>query len=365
MALELYRISMRRFLTVFSSLSIVLLFMFVLSLSVGSTMVNPIEVFNKLLHSLIYKAVNTLGIPHVLKPVIETDRVYSVATLRLGRTIAAISTGALLGVAGLLMQTATRNPLAEPYILGLSSTALTTIAIGIILVPNIMIHKWALTTIAFIGALLGFVLTILLSRLAGGTSISLVLSGIAINALFSGISHTLLYVVQNTIRMHYVFLLMGSTSTILLNDTIFLILPFAAGTTASLLLFKILNTFLYGDEYAKQFGYSPSLVLIIISAIASVLTASTVATVGIVGFVGLAAPHISRLLVGTDHRFSLPITAMIGAMITTIADVVVRIISLLSAGLGELPLGVITSTIGAPFLAYLIIKRMKGHEDSY
>lgn len=364
MAIELYRMSTRRFLAMFSSLLIILFFTFILSLSVGSTPVNPAEIFVKLMQNFINRVMNVVGLQSE-GVVMKVDKVYNIAMLRLGRTVAAILTGSLLGVAGLLMQTATRNPLAEPYILGLSSTALFTVAISIILIPNIMVYRWALMMIAFIGALLGFILTITLSKLAGGTSIALVLSGIAVNALFSGISHILLYVVQKIIGTYYVFLLMGSTSTVVLNDIIFLLLPFAIGIIALLLLFKMLNAFIYGDEHTKQLGYNPSMVLIVTSAIASILTSSTVAVVGIVGFVGLAAPHISRLLVGTDHRFSIPIVAIVGAIITTVADMIVRIISLLSAGLGELPLGVITSTIGAPFLAYLVIRRMKGYENNY
>ncbi len=366
MAIELYRVSIRRFLVTFLSLLTVFFFIFILSLSVGSTVVNPVEIFIKLMQSLTHRMMDAFGSQHlIVGAVTEVDKIYSIAMFRLGRTIAAILTGSILGVAGLLMQTVTRNPLAEPYILGLSSAALFAIAVGIILVPSIIVYRWALMIVAFIGALLGFILAITLSRLAGGTSIALVLSGIAVNALFSGLSHVFLYAVQKIIRMPYVFLLMGSTSIVVLNDVIFLLLPFAIGTTISLLLFRMLNAFIYGDEHAKQLGYNPSTVLIVISAIASILTASTVAIVGIVGFVGLAAPHISRLLVGTDHRFSVPIVAITGAIITTVADIVVRIISLLSVGLGELPLGVITSTIGAPFLAYLIIKRVRGYEDSY
>ncbi|MEM4002097.1 MAG: iron ABC transporter permease [Ignisphaera sp.] len=364
MAMELYRTSVKRFFMIFFSLSIILLFTFVLSLSIGSTVVNPVDVFIKLVYNFIYTMLDIFGVPH--SPIgFGADKVYNIAMLRLGRTVASVLTGFLLGVAGLLIQTVTRNPLAEPYILGLSSTALTAITIGIIIAPNIIVHRWTLMTIAFIGSLLGFTLTLVLSRLAGGTSISLVLAGIAVNALFSGVSHTLLYSIQKIIKIHYVFLLMGSTSTILLGDTILLLAPSLTGITVALLMFKMLNAFIYGDEYAKQLGYNPGIVLIITSTIVSILTASTVAVIGIVGFIGLAAPHISRLLVGTDHRFSIPVVAVIGAVITTIADIIVRIISLLSAGLGELPLGVITSTIGAPFLAYLIIKRMKGYEDSY
>ena len=360
MAIELYRISVRRFLTTLILLLALLLFTFILSLSIGSTIVSPIDIFTKLMQNLIYRAVD---VARLQAPLIR-DEVYSIAMLRLGRTIAALLTGSLLGVAGLLMQTATRNPLADPYILGLSSTALTAIAVGIAVSPSIIVHRWVLMTVAFFGSLMGFALTMALSKLAGGTSVSLVLAGIAVNALFSGTSHILLYIVQRVVKIHYVFLLMGSASAVLLNDIVLLLLPFIAGMAIALLLFRMLNTFIYGDEYVKQLGYSPAIVLVAISTLASILTASTVSVVGIVGFVGLAAPHISRLLVGTDHRFTIPITAVVGAVITIVADIAVRIVSLLSAGLGELPLGVVTSIIGAPFLAYLIIRRVRGYEDS-
>jgi len=285
------------------------------------------------------------------------DVVEIIAGLRLVRALASIFCGASLALAGLLMQTTTRNPLADPYIFGLSSTALTLVALGILLVPSLMVHKVWVIAISFLGSMLGYALTLLLSRLGEGTSTAMVLAGIAVASLFSGVSHVLLYLVQQVTRTPYMYLLMGSASTVLWADLQFLIFPSISLTILALALFKPLNAYLYGDEYAKQLGFNPTLIRNATSFLASLLTAITIAFVGIVGFIGLIAPHVARFFVGSDHRFSIPMTILIGGLVTLIADTFVKLTNVFVRGLGELPLGVVTAIIGSPFLAYIVVKR--------
>ncbi len=345
MAFELYKRKIKYFFVSLFTLLILAIIVIVISLSVGPAMLNPKDVFKAIFLKSFYSDVD--------------PTIYSISMLRLSRTMASFFCGAALSLAGLLMQTITRNPLADPYIFGLSSTALTSIAIAVIVSPSFAVYRYNLVLVAFIGALTGYVITVSLAKLAGGDSLALVLAGVAVASLFSGVSHILLYVVQNIIRTPYVYFLMGSTSTVLLKDLNFLFYPTLLLLLIAIVFFKPLNAYLYGDDYAKQLGFNPKRIIFIAATIASILTAITVAFIGIVGFIGLAAPHIARFFVGSDHRFSIPITTLVGGIITTIADIVVRLISMFARGIGELPLGVITSVIGAPFLAYLIIRRSR------
>ena len=315
-------------------------FVFVLALSVGSSMLPVGEVF------LCVMRIRCSG---VVEKIVE---------LRLSRSTVAFLTGALLALSGVVMQAIARNPLAEPYILGLSSTALTFLAVAIIVSPGIVASRYLMAVVTFLGAFTGYVLTTALSIFAGGTSLALILSGIAVTMLFSGISHVLLYIVQSRLKFPYHLLLTGSAATALTSDVYILTATLFAGVAAIYLtgLPKKLNAYVFGDTFAKQLGYNPKILSITSALLVSVLTGVCVAVVGIVGFVGLVAPHIARLLLGTaDHRVTLVTAIMIGAVLTLAADIGARILAIATAQ-GEFPLGVVTSLIGAPFLAYLIVR---------
>ena len=281
--------------------------------------------------------------------------VQAVFTHRLVRSATSYLTGAILGLSGTLMQGVTRNPLADPFILGLSSAALTVVSAALVIHPGLLAVRHYLMVLAFAGALLGYVLAVALSRLAGGGTTSLILSGIAVSAFFSGISHVLLYAVQRVTGMPYILLLVGSASSALLRDVPYLLASSVVCLAISLALSKGLNAYLYGDEYSQQLGFNPRLISLVASATTSLGTGVTIAVTGIVGFVGLASPHVSRFLVGSDHRFLVPTSFLVGGLITLVADVVVRLISM-GSPYGELPLGTITSSIGGPFVAYVLLR---------
>ncbi|MEM0505290.1 MAG: iron ABC transporter permease [Sulfolobales archaeon] len=339
MALEAYKHIIKRYVISLSLLSSFLILLSFLSISVGVVQIGLSNVINYLLGS---------GVDPFYGGLME---------LRIVRTLASALAGASLGVAGVLIQAVTRNPLAEPYILGISSTALSVTALALILRPSIINSRLEIITYSFLGAVLGFLLTLLLSRL-GSSGLSLVLAGIAVTSLSSGLSYLLLYLVQSVLRIPYVYLLMGSTSSVLKTDIPIMLLIALLGVSTSLLIAKSLNAYVYGDEYSKQLGFNPRATLLIAATTTSLLTGATVAIVGIVGFVGLASPHIARYLVGGDHRFSLPTSALLGANLVIISDIIIRVIST-SSSLGELPLGVVTGIIGAPFLAYLVLRKVR------
>ncbi len=301
-----------------------------------------------------------ISLPEILSCAIvgECDRATRlVLGLRLTRTMAAALTGGVLAVAGALMQGISRNPLADPFILGSSSTALAALSAALLLDVGILAYRQLTISIAFAGAMLGYLLAVSISLLAGGTGLSLILSGVAVSALFSGVSHALLHVLQDRLRTPYVYLLVGSTSGVLERDPPYLAVLLALSLVALLALGipKALNAYLFGDSYAAQLGYRVKFVTMASAFVACLLTGASVAVVGVVGFVGLAAPHISRMLLGTsDYRAALILSMLSGSSLTVLSDTVARAFSLFLAR-GELPLGVVTSIIGAPFLAYLIV----------
>ncbi|MEM3980441.1 MAG: iron ABC transporter permease [Ignisphaera sp.] len=339
MALEIRKESINRF--IFSiTLSAVFLFVFfIFSLSVGTSMIP----YSVVLYCLLKIECSKL-----------TELLIS---YRFTRSTTAMLTGALLAISGTLMQSIARNPLAEPYILGLSSTALTALALTIVVNPTVIASRSLSMIITFLGALGGYFLTSTLSLLAGGTSYSLILSGIAVTATFSGFSHILLYIVQSKLRSPYHLLLMGTSATALTQDIYILLGILSIGLIVIYVLGlpKKLNAYVFGDTFAKQLGYNPKKLSLTTATLVSILTGSSVAVVGIVGFIGLAAPHIVG---SSDHRVTIILSAILGATITVLADVGARVLAILTAQ-GEFPLGSVTSVIGAPFLAYLIIKGVK------
>ncbi len=337
----------RRFPLLFLLLTVALVASLFFSLSVGASLIPPEEILNCLLTSKCGKS---------------TELILSI---RLVRTCVAALSGAMLALAGTLVQGITRNPLADPYVIGVLSTSLATVSAVILISPSILVHRQVMIAIAFVGALLGYILTTTISLLSGGTGTSLVLSGIAVSALFSGVSHVLLYLSQDRIAQlgkHYVFLLLGSTAGVLRQDVTYLAISLAISLIIIFVLGipKALNAYLFGELHASQLGYRVRTLTVITALVSSILAGATVAVVGVVGFIGLAGPHIARISAGTsDHRVTVVLSMLTGSILTVLADSSTRIVSAFTSW-GELPLGVVTGMIGAPFLAYLVVRGSRG-----
>ncbi len=351
---QLYRVKIKRFLLYFSLFFILLFIIIILSLSIGSTEYSFLDVLKLFQHDFL--KVFGIKIPAPL----NYDRVSIIVySIRLPRTIVAVLAGAGLGIAGTLIQAITRNPLAEPFLLGLSSTSLTVVGAAILIVPGLLYVREYIVLVAFLGALLGFFITITLSELAGSSALTLILAGIAVSSAFGGLSHIIAFLVQVKFNMPFLILLLGSFSNVLKNDISPMAISLVIGFILSIIISKALNALLYGDEYASQLGYNPRLTRRIAASISALLTGVTVAIAGIIGFIGLVVPHIARFLVGSDHRVVIPLSACMGALLLLSSDIVARMLSY-STGIGGIPVGAITSIIGAPFFAYLLVKRMRG-----
>ncbi|MFV2118613.1 FecCD family ABC transporter permease [Streptomyces sp. Act-28] len=277
--------------------------------------------------------------------------------LRLPRALLAAVVGAGLGLVGTAVQALVRNPLADPYLLGISSGA-SLGAVGALVLGLGTGGALGLGTsgAAFVGALATFALVWLIARRGGGFSpLRLVLAGVGLGQFLTGFtSYLVLRAGDEQQTQGVLFWLMGSLGGAGWET---LALPAAAVPVALLLLMaraRALNTMMMGDETAAGLGVSPARLRRELFVVTSVLTGVLVAVSGAIAFVGLMVPHACRLLVGADHRRLLPVSALFGAVLLVVVDIVCR--TALEAQ--ELPVGVVTSLIGAPALLYLLDRRL-------
>jgi iron complex transport system permease protein len=276
--------------------------------------------------------------------------------IRFPRVLLAAVVGAGLAVVGTAMQAAVRNPLADPYVLGLSSGA-SVGAVSVILWGVAVFGTYSLAVAAFLGALISFALVFVLAQ-RGGQMVAtrLVLAGVSVSYIGSAITSFLIFRAQNAAEVQSVlFWLEGSLAG---AEWSYLTLPaivVLAGTLCLLLLARPMNALLAGDETASTLGVDPNRFRKILVALAALLTGTMVAVSGGIGFVGLMLPHIIRLVVGSDHRRVLPVACLVGAIFLVWVDVLARVI----VAPEELPIGIITSAIGAPFFLFLLVSNRR------
>ena len=273
--------------------------------------------------------------------------------LRLPRICIAAVVGAGLSASGVIFQAILRNPLADPYILGISGGA----AVGAIL--GIMLGAAAIPMGVSAFAFLGAILTVLLLFGTAGSrqaqsSHSLLLTGVIINAFFSAIIMFLLSVSKSDRLQSILYWLMGDLSSAEGGDIVMTGVILFIGFLVMMAYARTLNLLVAGDETAAQLGVEVPKNRKILLITASTVTAAAVCVSGTVGFVGLIIPHILRLWVGPDHRLLLPVAILFGAAFLVMADTVAR--TVLSPV--ELPVGVVTALCGAPFFFYLL--RVRG-----
>jgi iron complex transport system permease protein len=322
--------------------------MFIAMLCIGPTgILNPIEALSNLI-SAIGKDGSEMTPEEVM--------VYS---SRMPRAVAALAVGVGLSVAGAGYQAVIRNPLVDPYIMGVSSGA-GTLAIAVIafeftffgLINANSIYLIAVA--AIVGGLIAFFLTMALANRAGGTTNAYVLSGVVIGLVFGAIQTVMIVFSGNKVS-DVLLWLFGSFANITWEKAIFILIPVIA---LSLVLFRYareLNLVLLGENQASQMGLNVKRFNAIILTVASILTAFCVAFCGIIGFVGLVVPHLCRMLFGGDHRLVLPGSIALGGVLMMAADLVARMVI---PG-NELPVGAITTLIGVPVFAYLLFIRGK------
>ncbi|EOI00218.1 hypothetical protein UAW_00084 [Enterococcus haemoperoxidus ATCC BAA-382] len=277
--------------------------------------------------------------------------------VRTPRVILAVFVGMGLAITGAVMQAVVQNPLADPYILGISSGASlgATFAILVGFGTGSIFSQFGLAFGAFMGAMAAAFGVLILSGIGGRmTSVKLVLSGSVIGALCSSISSFIVYLANNAEGIKTVtFWAMGSLASASWNKLAILSITVIVITGFFLFQHRILNVMLLGDEAAITLGVPLSKYRQLYLLLAALLTGVIVAYSGMIGFVGLIIPHIVRGLIGSDHKRLLPIVALSGSLFMIWADLLSRVM----IPSVELPIGIITSVIGAPLFIYIIVKK--------
>lgn len=280
--------------------------------------------------------------------------------IRFPRVLMAMFIGAGLALCGAVMQAAVQNPLADPYILGISSGASLGATFAILIGFGAIgwLGQTGVAFWAFAGAMGASLLVLTLAGIRGKmTSVKLVLAGMVINALCSAFSNFIIYFANNAEGIKTVtFWTMGSLAASGWNKLPLVGIVVLVAILFFLLQSRVLNTMLLGDEAAVTLGINLSVYRRLYMLLTALVTGVMVASCGMIGFVGLIIPHIVRGLVGSDHRKVMPVSVLFGAIFLIWTDVIAR--SLISSV--ELPIGIITAMIGAPMFMYMLVKKGYG-----
>ena len=321
-----FKKTMLRPVPLFISLILLSLFSILLALSTGSQSLSLHQLFNSLF-------VDQHGLAH--------DIVWQ---LRIPRAYVAFISGGLLALAGALMQVLLRNPLADPYILGVSGGA----SVAVLIAMTLGLSSAWLSGSAFLGALLAMLLVFGLSRSSGWHPTRLLLTGVVVAAGWGALINFILSLSAEKPLRSMLFWLMGDISHQALIPGSGLVLLLAL--IASLVFARRLNILAQGELQAAALGLAVKPLRIALFVSASLLTAFAVIQAGSVGFIGLVVPHMLRLISGSDHRHLLPASALLGGSLLLISDTLAR--SLFAPQ--QLPVGVITAFIGVPWFLYLL-----------
>ena len=266
--------------------------------------------------------------------------------LRMPRVIIAVLVGANLAIAGVLLQSVIRNPLADPYITGISSGACVVTIFFMVFIPSVTNLR---PIFGFFGGLVCCVIIYFMSYKNGLSPIRIVLAGAACNALLGGFS-SMITVSAGLGAGNIQKWMMGSLATVNWNNVNILLVYSVIGIVAALLLSKVCNILALGSKNAKSLGFNSDLYMIIVTAVAIFLASISTAIVGIISFVGLVVPHICRIIIGSDHKYLIPCSGIVGGFLVLFADTIGR----MAMRPNEIPVGVVTAILGAPFFLYLL-----------
>lgn len=325
-------------------LLLLLLFLSVIvSVSFGTTTISLSDVYQVLI-----SGGQTNAVPMNIQSIIWQ--------IRLPRVLLALAAGFGLSLTGAVMQASVRNPLADPFILGISSGASlgATVAIFIGFGTVTFLSLSGLTLFAFVGAILSSFVVLTISEIGNATTTKLLLTGMIVQAIATAFSNFIIYFAGDNNGMQAIlFWTMGSLSSANFRQ---LPLLYTVILSAAIFFFtqtRNLNIMLLGDSASLTLGVNLPKLRRIYLVIAALLTAVITANTGVIGFVGLIVPHMTRGLKGSSHETLLPLSTLIGALFLVWADLISRII-IFNA---ELPIGIVTAMIGAPMLLSIVLKK--------
>jgi iron complex transport system permease protein len=327
------------------------------SAGIGPVWIPPVTVGKVLLNALVVPSDFAVsgGTPHVVTRSLFAYQVTDVQRqivmqVRLPRILLGAVVGFSLAAAGTIMQGIFRNPMADPSIIGVSSGAAVG-AVGFIVAPFAVPFGLGLRSAAFVGAVVAAFGVYLIATRNGETPVAtLLLAGVAVQTFLGAVVSFLLLHAGESIRQA-LFWLMGHLKSATWVDVSSSLLLVAVPFVFLLVYTRDLNVMLLGEEDAQSLGVEVERTKRILLAVSAIITAAGVAVAGIIGFVGLIVPHVMRLLVGPDHRVLLPTAALAGASFLVATDTLAR------SGSAEVPVGIVTAALGAPFFLYLLRQR--------
>ena len=280
-------------------------------------------------------------------------------TVRLPRIVTAIVVGAALSVCGVVIQSIVKNPLADPYTTGISSGAVFGVSVAMALGFTVIQGDGGNTGTflnAFIFGIIPALMIIAITRFRNSTSATVILAGIAMSYLFSALS-TLIMITSSAETLQNIYLWqVGSLENIKWSSLPFLTTITVVGTVACILLSNKLNVLSAGENTAKSLGLDTDSLKTICLLITAFMTAAVVSLVGIIGFLGLVAPNMVRLALGSDNRYTIPASMLVGASFLVLADTISRLIVT-----ANVPVGVVMSFIGGPIFLCIILLSRRGH----
>lgn len=329
----------------FIILAVILLFCFILNISLGSVSISFSEVFESLFGTT------------------ENDTYQTIITkVRLPKAITAIMVGSGLGISGLLMQTMFRNPLAGPFVLGISSGASLGVAIVILgsglfggFFTTVLISKWSIVIAASLGSFLVLLAVLAVSSKVRDTMAILII-GLMFGSITAAVVSVLAYFSSAEQLQQYIFWGFGSLSNLSWEELLIFFGIYGIGILLSITSIKGLNSLLLGDNYAKSLGLNLKQSRFIIILATSLIAGTITAFAGPIAFIGLAIPHLTRQIFKTsNHKILLPAVFLFGAIIMLICDMIAQV----PASDYVLPINAITALVGAPVVIWLLVRQRK------
>jgi iron complex transport system permease protein len=327
---------------------------FVLSLNLGYATIP----FRDIL-LILGKNVPFLGDTISLPSNLATDATI-IMQLRLPRVITGGLVGACLAIAGVIYQGIFRNPMADPYVIGAMSGA--SLGAALVFVLGIGVSVFGVNTLqifAFLGSLVTVLFVYTISKKGSTVPVTmLLLTGIAVTYFQSAIVTFLQTIASQSVLHGLTLWFIGSISDLHGWNDVWSVFPFLIiGFCIAYLYSRDLNIFALGEDQARHLGVEIEKVKMVLLVCATLMTAAAVSISGLIGFVGLIIPHLTRIIVGPDHRILLPTSAMVGAAFLMASDSLARVVM----GAAETPVGVITAFVGGPFFIYLLRRKSKGY----
>ncbi|WP_405296522.1 FecCD family ABC transporter permease [Algibacter sp. Ld11] len=328
----------------FLALTLFLVLCFFMNISSGSVSIPFKAVFN----SLISSNVEQQSWQHII------------LNYRLPKAVTAIIVGSGLGISGLLMQTLFRNPLAGPFVLGISSGASLGVALVILgsgvfggVFASLFVSKWGIVIAASLGSFL-VLLAVLIVSIKVRDTMAILIIGLMFASITAAIVSVLSYFGSAEQLQQYVFWGFGSLGNLSWDDLVILLLIYTIGILATIYSIKSLNTLLLGENYAKSLGLNINRSRLIIIVATSLLAGTITAFTGPIAFIGLAIPHLTRQIFNTsNHKILLPAVFLLGAIVMLVCDTIAQFPN----SDYTLPINAITSLIGAPVVIWLLVRK--------